>query len=179
MCQCLAIGRSVQSFLERGECKKQIFSLRVRFVGCQKRKRKKEGLHSQRGAIALIGRSHDLLCLMMVIRHLLWWQWLLRWCLQQQRVTVLVMIGLLVRDWVRVKIMIRDKVRVGVTFNITVYHWSNCRRSKCHTFVVIATNHCMTNCASKVLINLKYVWVYWTFNKKHSNTFILHEWYVK
>ena len=43
------------------------------------------------------------------------------------------MIGFLV--WGRVRIKIRVRVRVGVTFNVRVYHWSNCRRSKCHTFV--------------------------------------------
>ena len=43
------------------------------------------------------------------------------------------MIGFLVRGKVRIKIGIR--VRVGVTFNVRVSHWSNCRRSKCiHSF---------------------------------------------
>ena len=42
------------------------------------------------------------------------------------------MIGFLVRGRVRLKIRIR--VRVGVMFNISVYHWSNCRRSKYCTF---------------------------------------------
>ena len=37
------------------------------------------------------------------------------------------MIGFLVR------IRVRVRVRVGVTFNVRVYHWSNCRRSKCRT----------------------------------------------
>ena len=44
----------------------------------------------------------------------------------------MVMIGYLVRGRVRIKIMIR--VRVGVTFNVMVYHRSNCRRSKYCTF---------------------------------------------
>ena len=50
-----------------------------------------------------------------------------------------VKIGFLVRDGVRIniwiKIRIRVRVRVGVMFNIRVYHWSNCRRSKCRTFL--------------------------------------------
>ena len=46
---------------------------------------------------------------------------------------VRVMIGFVVRGRVRLKI----RVRVGVTFNISVYHWSNCRRSKCRTFASI------------------------------------------
>ena len=47
-----------------------------------------------------------------------------------------VMIGFLVWGRVRIKIRIRIRVRVriGVMFNISVYHWSNCRRSKCRTF---------------------------------------------
>ena len=42
------------------------------------------------------------------------------------------MIGFLVRDRARVKIRIRVRVRVrvGVAFNVSFYHWSNCRRSK-------------------------------------------------
>ena len=40
------------------------------------------------------------------------------------------MIGFVV--WGRVRLKIR--IRVGVTCNISVYLWSNCRRSKC-TFV--------------------------------------------
>ena len=40
------------------------------------------------------------------------------------------MIGFLVRGSVRIKVW----VRVRVTFNISVCHWSNCRRSRCHTF---------------------------------------------
>ena len=49
------------------------------------------------------------------------------------------MIGFLVRGIVMIKIRIRVKVRVriGVMFKISVYRWSNCRRSKCHTFVDI------------------------------------------
>ena len=46
------------------------------------------------------------------------------------------MIGLLVRGRVRIKIRFRDSVRVGVTFNVSVYYWSNCRRSKCRTFSI-------------------------------------------
>ena len=42
------------------------------------------------------------------------------------------MVGFLVRGRVRIKIRIR--VRIGVMFNVRVYHWSNCRRSKCCTF---------------------------------------------
>ena len=42
------------------------------------------------------------------------------------------MIGCLVRG--RVRITIRIRIRVGVLFNVSVYHWSNCRRSKCHTY---------------------------------------------
>ena len=48
--------------------------------------------------------------------------------LRQQRVRVRVMIGFLVRGRARIKI----KVRVRVAFNVGVYHWSNCRRSKCN-----------------------------------------------
>ena len=55
-------------------------------------------------------------------------QLLLRWYLRQQRVRVRVMIGFLVRVG---EGLIR--VRVGVTFNGMIYHWSNCR-SKCRTF---------------------------------------------
>ena len=50
------------------------------------------------------------------------------------------MIGFLVRGRVRVKIRIRVRVKimirvkVGVTFNVSVCHWSNCRRSNCRTF---------------------------------------------
>ena len=66
-----------------------------------------------------------------VIRHLLRRQLLLRWYLRHKRVRVKEMIGFLVRGKVRIKI----RVRVGVTFNVRVYRWSNCRRSKCRTFV--------------------------------------------
>ena len=48
------------------------------------------------------------------------------------------MIGFLVRGRVRIKMMIRVtvRVRVGVTFNVMVYHRSNnCRQSKCCTFL--------------------------------------------
>ena len=44
------------------------------------------------------------------------------------------MIGFLVRGRVRIKIRFRVRVRRGVTFNVRVYHWSNCLGSKCHTF---------------------------------------------
>ena len=64
-----------------------------------------------------------------VIRHLLRRQLLLRWYLWQQKVRVRVMIGFLVRDRVRIMILIR--IRVGVTFNVSDYHLSNCRRSNC------------------------------------------------
>ena len=38
--------------------------------------------------------------------------------------------------WVQCSFKIRIRVKVGVMFNISVYHWSNnCRRSKCWTFV--------------------------------------------
>ena len=45
------------------------------------------------------------------IRHLLWWQLLLRWYLRQQWVRVRVMIGFLVQGRVRIKIRIRVMVR--------------------------------------------------------------------
>ena len=76
----------------------------------------------------------DILTANVVIRHLLRRQLLLPWYLAQQRVGVRVMIGFLVQGRVRIKIRIRVRVRVRVMFNISVYHWSNCRRSKCHTF---------------------------------------------
>ena len=63
--------------------------------------------------------------------HLLRRQLLLPWYLGQQRVRVRVMIGCLVRGRVRFEITIRVRVR----FNVSVYHRSNCRRSKCCTFV--------------------------------------------
>ena len=46
----------------------------------------------------------------------------------------MVMIGFLVRSRVRIKMLIR--VRVGVTYNVRVYHWSNSRRSRCRTFLL-------------------------------------------
>ena len=60
-----------------------------------------------------------------VIRHFLRRQLLhgLRWYLRQQRVRVRVTIGLLVRR----RVMIKIRIRVGATFNVSVYHWSNCR----------------------------------------------------
>ena len=47
------------------------------------------------------------------------------------------MIGFLVQGRVRIKIRIRIRVRVwvGVMFNISIYHRSNCHRSKCWTFL--------------------------------------------
>ena len=45
------------------------------------------------------------------------------------------MIGVLVRGRVRIKIRIRVRVRDGVMFNVSIYHTSNCRRSKCRTFI--------------------------------------------
>ena len=46
------------------------------------------------------------------------------------------MIGFLVQGMVRIKIRIRIRIRVsvGVMFNVSIYHQSNCRRSKCLTF---------------------------------------------
>ena len=75
----------------------------------------------------------------MVIRHFLRRKLLLQWYLQQQRVRVRVMIGFLVWGRVRIKIRIRVRVRVGVTFNVGVYRWSTCRRSKCRTFAITST----------------------------------------
>ena len=48
------------------------------------------------------------------------------------------MIGFLVQGRVRIKIRIRVRVGVGVRvmFNVSIYHMSNCRRSKCCTFNV-------------------------------------------
>ena len=40
------------------------------------------------------------------------------------------MIGFLILG----RVMIKIRVRVGVTFNVRVYRWSCCRRSKCRTF---------------------------------------------
>ena len=50
-----------------------------------------------------------------------------------------VVIGFLVLGRARIKIMIRIgvRVRVGVTFNVIIYHWSNCRRSNCRTFILV------------------------------------------
>ena len=61
------------------------------------------------------------------------WHLLLRWYLRQQRVRVRVTIGFLVRG--RVMIKIRIRIGVMVTLTCSVYHWSNCRRSK-YTFAV-------------------------------------------
>ena len=36
-----------------------------------------------------------------------------------------------VRIKVMIRVRIRVKVKVEVTFNDSVYHWSNCRGSKC------------------------------------------------
>ena len=72
----------------------------------------------------------------LVIQHLLRRQLCLWWYLQQRRVRVRVMIEFEVQGRVRIKIKIRIRVsvRVGVMFNIRIYHWSNCRRNKCRTF---------------------------------------------
>ena len=40
------------------------------------------------------------------------------------------MIGFLVQGRVRIKL----RIRVGITFKVSVYLWSNCGRSKCRTF---------------------------------------------
>ena len=50
-----------------------------------------------------------------------------------------VMIGFLVWGRVRLQIRIRVMVRiaVGVMFNVSVYHWSNCHRSNCRIFAQI------------------------------------------
>ena len=59
--------------------------------------------------------------------------------LRQQRARVRVMIGFWV--WGRVRIKIR--FRVGVTFNISTYHWSNWSRRKCPTFqLTCSCNSC-------------------------------------
>ena len=55
----------------------------------------------------------------MVIRHLLQRQLLLRY-LRQQRVTMKVMIGFIVRGRVRIKIRIRVRVGVGVGVGVTL-----------------------------------------------------------
>ena len=52
--------------------------------------------------------------------------------ISDNRVRVRVMIWFLVRG--KVRIMIKFRVRVGVTSNVSIYHRSNCRRSKCRTF---------------------------------------------
>ena len=51
------------------------------------------------------------------------------------------MIGFVVRVRVRIKIRIRVRVRVGVTFNVGVYRWSNCLRSKCRTLIKIKSKY--------------------------------------
>ena len=76
---------------------------------------------------------------LVVIRHLLRQQLLLWWYLQQQRVRVRIMIGFLVQGMVRIKSRIRVRVRIRVMFNVSIYHRSNCCRSKCcHTFPLVA-----------------------------------------
>ena len=64
---------------------------------------------------------------MEVIWHLLRRQLLRWWYLGQQRVRIKVIIGFLVWD----RAMIKIRVRVGVSFNVGIYHRSNCRRSNC------------------------------------------------
>ena len=81
-------------------------------------------------------------CDILVIRHLLRRELLLQWYLQQQRVRVRVMIGCLLSGRVRIKI--RDRVRVKVMFNVGIYHRSICRTFdiyyKCNLWF------CMTRC---------------------------------
>ena len=57
------------------------------------------------------------------------------------------MTGFLVRGRVRVKIKIKIRVRVGVgvMFYVGVYHWSNCRRSKCRIFNIVALHTCKSS----------------------------------
>ena len=74
-------------------------------------------------AIPIIGHT----ALLTVIRHLL-----RRLYLQQHRVRVRVRTGFLVPGRVRIEIRGRD----GVSFNVSIYHWSNCRRSKCRPFLL-------------------------------------------
>ena len=39
-------------------------------------------------------------------------------------------------DWRWRSVRIKIRIRVGVRFNVySIYHWCNCRRSKCYTFV--------------------------------------------
>ena len=45
------------------------------------------------------------------------------------------MIGVLIRGRARIKIRFSVRVRVGITFNVRIYHRSNCRQSKCRTFL--------------------------------------------
>ena len=59
------------------------------------------------------------------------------------------MIGFLV--WGRVRIKIRIRVRVRVTFNVRVYRWSNCRRSKCRT---ILARHVMYSSVLCIPLNM-------------------------
>ena len=77
----------------------------------------------------------------LVIRHFLRRQLLQWWYLRQQRVRVRVMIGFLVRGRVRIKIMFRVRVRVtfGVTYNVGIYHRSNCRRCMQMSYIPILT----------------------------------------
>ena len=70
----------------------------------------------------------------MVIGYLLRRQLLLWLYLGTTRVRI--MIGFLVQGWVKIKIRIR--IRVRVMFNISIYHRSNCHRSKCRTFMSMA-----------------------------------------
>ena len=61
------------------------------------------------------------------------------------------MIGFLVRGIYRVRVKIRIRVRVGVKFKVSVYHWSNCRRSKC-TFIVRTENWGSRVCSQNAVI---------------------------
>ena len=67
-----------------------------------------------------------------------------------------VTIGFLVRSRVRIKIRIRVRGRVVVTFNVRVYHWSNCRRSKCRTFkdIHVAMYFSMSSCNNAHVLSI-------------------------
>ena len=97
------------------------WSLPCRTAKCTEREREREGGNKMSCAGPLTQS------LFKVIQQLL-----LQWYLQQERVRVRVTIGFLAPGRVIMKIRIR--IRVGVTFNVKVYHWSKCCRSKCRTF---------------------------------------------